>query len=402
MQQGGQEEYIAKIMPRRRILALAVVGAAIAVGVVAWFGRSRGSGEIRVSGNMELTEVRLGFPMAGQLAERSVEEGERVKKGQIIARLDREQVEKQRDRVRATVEAAVSRVAQLEAGLTYQKEAVEGQVQQRRAEGKQAEALLEEMVAGSRRQEIEQARAAVEAARTEWENARRDWERAETLYKTGDIPTANWDRLKTRREGAEATLKQARERLALVEEGPRKENIASARAQVEKAQAGSRLAEAGRLDLKRMEREIETRRVEIEQARAELGAIEAQLADMVAVSPLNGVVLVKAAEPGDVLPAGSPVVTIGDLEHPWLRAYITERDLGRVRIGAEARVTTDSFPGKVYRGRVSFIASEAEFTPKQIQTPEERVKLVYRIKIEVENPRGELKSNMPADAEILP
>jgi HlyD family secretion protein len=102
-----------------------------------------------------------------------------------------------------------------------------------------------------------------------------------------------------------------------------------------------------------------------------------------------------------VLAAGTTVVTVGDLDHPWLRGYINERDLGRVKLGARVKVTTDSFPDKVYWGRVSFISSEAEFTPKQIQTPEERVKLVYRIKINIDNPQHQLKVNMPADAEIL-
>ena len=98
---------------------------------------------------------------------------------------------------------------------------------------------------------------------------------------------------------------------------------------------------------------------------------------------------------------GTTVVTIGDIDHPWLRGYINERDLGRVKLGAKAKITTDSYPGKVYWGKVGFIASEAEFTPKQIQTSEERLKLVYRIKIDVDNPQHELKSNMPADAEIV-
>jgi HlyD family secretion protein len=95
------------------------------------------------------------------------------------------------------------------------------------------------------------------------------------------------------------------------------------------------------------------------------------------------------------------VVTIGDLEHPWLRAYINETDLGRVKVGQKVNLTTDSFKGKVYHGTISFIASDAEFTPKQIQTKEERVKLVYRIKIDVDNSSHELKLNMPVDAEIL-
>ena len=102
-----------------------------------------------------------------------------------------------------------------------------------------------------------------------------------------------------------------------------------------------------------------------------------------------------------MLAPGATVVTLGDVEHPWLRGYIGEKDLGRVKLGDKAKVTSDSFPGKIFDGRVSFISSEAEFTPKQIQTQEERVKLVYRIKIEVANPKRELKLNMPVDAEIM-
>jgi HlyD family secretion protein len=113
-------------------------------------------------------------------------------------------------------------------------------------------------------------------------------------------------------------------------------------------------------------------------------------------------VLVKAADVGEVLAPGTSVVTVGDIEHPWLRGYIKEQDVSRVKLGAKATVTVDSGHGsKSYPGRVSFISSEAEFTPKQIQTSEERVKLVYRVKIDIDNPNGELKSNMPADAEIL-
>jgi len=103
---------------------------------------------------------------------------------------------------------------------------------------------------------------------------------------------------------------------------------------------------------------------------------------------------------GEIVAPGTSVLTVGDIDRPWLRAYINERDLGRIKLGSAAAVTTDSFPGKTYAGHISYIASQAEFTPKQIQTQEERVKLVYRIKIELENSRHELKSNMPADAEI--
>jgi len=117
-------------------------------------------------------------------------------------------------------------------------------------------------------------------------------------------------------------------------------------------------------------------------------------------APKSGVITVRQAEIGEVMAPGTPVVTIADVDHLWLRGYINETDLGRVRWGQTALVKTDTFPGKTYKGRVSFISSEAEFTPKSVETHEERVTLVYRIKIDLENTNQELKPGMPADAEI--
>ena len=186
----------------------------------------------------------------------------------------------------------------------------------------------------------------------------------------------------------------------MVREGPRKEDIAGARADVARAQAAVKTAEANRLEVQRREQELSERQSEIQRTEAQAGISQKQLSDTEIYTPIDGVVLVKAAEPGEVLAAGTTVVTVGDLEHPWLRAYINETDLGRVKLGQKVKLTTDSFPNKVYWGTISYIASEAEFTPKQIQTKEERVKLVYRIKIEVGNKEHELKNNMPVDAEI--
>ena len=390
-------------MSKKRVLPLLVVAFVAVIAGVYWFrsARNNSAGVIQVSGNIELTEVNISFKIPGRLVERLVDEGQPVKPGQIVARLDQEQLLRQRDRIRAALAGAESRLAQLHTAIEYQTENVASLIQQRQAELRQAEATLEALQAGSRRQEVEQARAAVAGAETAFEKARRDWQRAQALFKKEDISASDFDRFKSAYEGSEAALRQARQRLALIVEGPRKEDIEAAQAVVARARAGLRAAEAVRLDIKRMQQETATRRAEIAQAQAELAIVEAQLKDAVAVSPIGGLALVKAAEVGEVLAAGTTVVTVGDLDHPWLRAYLNERDLGRVKLGDPARVTTDSFPGKVYQGRVSFIASDAEFTPKQIQTREERVRLVYRIKIELENPNHELKSNMPADAEIL-
>ncbi len=365
-----------------------------------WWQRGPGD-RIRVSGNIELTEVKIAFKVPGRLVELNFEEGAPVRTGTVLARLDDVQLQRQRDREQAGLAVAESQLVQLRTGIEYLRAALNAEIELRQAELKQADARLDELLAGSRKQEIEQAAAVAAEARTQNELAEKDWERAQVLFKNDDITAAQHDQYRTRLEATKAALKQAEERLALVVEGPRKEQIESARAQVERSAAALKLAEAQRLEIRRREQEIDTRRADIERARAQTAIIDAQLADTVISSPIDGVVLVKSAEIGEIIAAGTTIATVGNLDRPWLRAYINEQDLGRVKLGARADVTTDSFPGKIYTGRVSFIASEAEFTPKQIQTTEERVKLVYRIKIDLENPQHELKSNMPADAEIL-
>lgn len=386
---------------KKTIPALAVVAAAvIGYGTWRWF-RGGESNDIRLSGNIELTEVDVSFKLPGKLIDRAVDEGDAVKRGMVLARLDQEQLIAQRDRAKAALAAAQSIREQTATGVQLQHETVEAQIQQRAAEIRAMEARLEELVTGSREEEKRQARAAVDRAEAEADRAKKDFERMQTLFKSDNISAAELDQYRARRDTAGAALREAQQQQAIVMEGPRKETIEAARAQLAQARATLRLAEAQRLELKRREEELKTRASEIEQRRAELALIESQLSDTVAISPIDGVVLAKGAEPGEVLAAGTTVLTVGDIGHPWVRAYISETDLGRVKIGSKARVTTDSFPGKVYEGRVSFIASQAEFTPKQIQTPEERAKLMYRVKIDVENPNGELKSNMPADAEIV-
>ncbi len=365
-----------------------------------WWQRGPGD-RIRVSGNIELTEVKIAFKVPGRLVELNIEEGAPVRNGTVLARLDAVQLQRQRDREQAGLAVAESQLVQLRTSIEYQRAALSAETELRQAELKQAEARLDELLAGSRDQEVQQATAVVAEARIQNELAQKDWERAQMLFKNDDITAAQHDQYRARLEATMAALKQAEERLALVVEGPRKEQIQSARAQVERSRAALKLTEAQQLEVRRREQEIETRRADIERARAQTAIIDAQLADTVIASPIDGVVLVKSAEIGEIIAAGTTIATVGNLDRPWLRAYINEQDLGRVKLGAAANVTTDSFPGKIYAGRVSFIASEAEFTPKQIQTTEERVKLVYRIKVDLENPQHELKSNMPADAEIL-
>jgi HlyD family secretion protein len=387
---------------KNKIILILVVLAVAGATVYAFRGiGSQPDNRIVISGNIELTEVNIAFKTAGRLTERNVDEGDAVKKGQIVARLDRDQLVAQRDRETAGLASAASQLAQARTSVEWEKATLAADIETRKADLAGAEARLAEFRNGSRPQEKLDARAAVDSAAAEVERARKDWDRAQTLFKNDDISAAQFDQYRSRWESADALLKQTKEREALVLAGPRIEQINGQQAQVERARGALKMAQANALEIERRQQEMTTRRAEMTRSKASMALIDSQLSDTVAVSPVDGVVLVKAADVGEVLAPGTSVVTVGDIEHPWLRGYINETDLGKVKLGSKAKVTTDSYKGKVYDGRVTFISSEAEFTPKQIQTQQERVKLVYRIKIELDNPRHELKSNMPADAEIV-
>jgi HlyD family secretion protein len=220
--------------------------------------------------------------------------------------------------------------------------------------------------------------------------------RAEKLYQSRVISQETYDRQKAAFDVAAAQLVEAQQRLDLARDGPRAEEKGQARRAYLQAKAQYDLAVAG----PRRET-IAQAAAKVAQARAALELAETRLSYATLVAPFAGVVLSKNVEPGEYVAPGTPVVTLGDLSRPWLRTYIEAEDLKRVKYGQEARVMTDGRPGIVYQGRVGFIASEAEFTPKNVQTEKERTKLVYRIKIYVENPELGLKRGMPADAEIV-
>ena len=307
--------------PNLKIIRLAVVGVAVLLvgywAVTRWTGARQTS--LKISGNIELTQVDIAFKVPGKLLERAVDEGQSVKKGTLIARLDPEQTKRQRDREQAGLLSAEAQLQQSVTAAAYQKESQAADLQLRRAELAQAQARLAELTAGSRRQEIEEARAAVDQATTEEQRAQNDWDRAQTLHKTDDISTSQYDQFQRNYRAAAAQARQVRERLNMVMEGPRQEQIAQARAQVERAQAAVRLSEAARLEVKRRDEEVQARRAERERASFQVQVLESQLNDTQAYAPVDGTVLTKAAEVGQILAAGTTVVTLGDLDHPWVR-----------------------------------------------------------------------------------
>ncbi len=241
---------------------------------------------IKVSGNIEGDEVRLSFRVAGKISQLLVDEGSIVKAGDIVARLDTDELTKIRD----------------------------------------------------------QAQGQLQAAQYQYSLDKIDYDRAENLLKAGSIPTQKRDAAKTQMDA-------------------------------------------------------DTANIDALKAAWELAVTRLGFADL--ATPINSYILVKSALAGEVVQIGAPVFTVVDLNNLWVTAYINERDLGRVKLNQKTEVKTDTFPNKIYSGWVSFISSVAEFTPKFIQTTEERVKLVYRIKVRVDNSSLELKPGMPADAYIL-
>ena len=338
---------------RIKIVLVILVLAGVAGGT-GWYFFERDAepeNELVLSGNVEVTETALGFRIPGRMIARLKDEGDMVTAGELLAELDD-----------GDQRVALAKVI---------------------AERDRARAALDDLLQGSRKQQIREAEQAVaramaslNRATADRDLARTDFKRFETLYTDAVVSRQEYDVARTAFltaqkgvEEQEATLRSAKANLDLVREGFRSGDIDEARAGLASAEQG------------------------VEEARLRLGYTKLY-------APFSGTVLTRAAEPGEYLGAGSVVLTMADLSRVFVRAFVPEPDLVRVKQGDMLRVSVDGLAGTSFTGRVGFIADEAEFTPKTVQTPEERVKLVYRIKVYVDNPDRLLKAGMPARVHI--
>ena len=326
---------------KRLIPVLILLAAAIAAGVYFYprlTSKTAPANQLTLSGNIEAHESLVSFKVAGRITELPVEEGQQVEQGALLAQLEDADYKQ-----RVRMDEAGVRVRESDLALT---------------------------LAGTREQEVKAAQQAMIDAQADLEQKKLDSDRAQRLFAKDEVTAQERELAATAVKRAEAIFKAAQQRYNEAVEGSRKEEIAIARAN-------------------------------LNQASANLGLSQVNLDYTILRAPSAGVITVRQAELGEVVAPGSPVVTLADLDHIWLRAYIAETDLGRIHWGQEATVTTDTYPGKQYNGRISFISSNAEFTPKSVQTNKERVTLVYRIKIDIDNLNHELKPGMPADAHIV-
>lgn len=348
------------------------------------------SNVIEANGQVRGTEVTLSARIPGIAEVVAVRDGQRIARGELVAQIAARELEARLAQARAQVAAAQSLVAELEAQAKVL-DITSGQAK-----------LGARVAAGTTSHEVHRAsealaRTAAESAAAEAQAAqdRKAFERFSKLLDQGFVSRNYFDEVAARQRASEARLAAARQ---AGEE---------ARAAQEKARAASGEVEIRENDVKRLaaerERVVASRAAAASQeqaARARVAEIEAQLADTRIVAPAGGTVMAKLVEPGELVAAGRPIATLVNLEDLFVRVYVAEREVGRIRLGAVASVSVDAYPGRLFAGEVSEIAQQAEFTPKEVHMKDEREKLVFGVKLRIQNPEGLLKPGMPADARI--
>ena len=387
--------------PSRPVLVggMAAILAALSLGAWSWWqGRENRGDAIQASGRIEVTEVNVSSKVTGRVAVLRVEEGTDVKTGQLIAELEGEELEAQLGQARAILQSAEARLTQARITLRVEPTTIRTQIRQAEETLRAAEERLRLLRAGSRVQEIEEGRANLRQNQARLEMAKLTRDRFRGLVADGAVARQDLDRAESDFQAAEAAVRATRERLAILEEGPRAEDIRAVQAERDRAAAALEAARANAASLDLRQQDVHVAEAAVREAAANVRRLESQVAELKVFAPLDATVLTKAVETGEVVSAGRPLVLLGDLDHPWIKIYVTETELGRVKLGAPARILVDSFPGEAFRGTVSWISDQAEFTPKNIQTKEERVNLVYAVKITIREAQRKLKAGMPADA----
>ncbi|HQI01520.1 MAG TPA: efflux RND transporter periplasmic adaptor subunit [Deltaproteobacteria bacterium] len=333
-------------MKKRIVIVIFAALLVLVVGLVYYGQRRAGKGEMYYSGTIEAIESNLAFQASGSVIRVEAREGEAVRTGDVLAELDSSEFAARLDQARAALEKAVKAKEQLEELLA--------------------------IYSSTLPEDVRRARANVDVARNTMIDSKRNDERYEELFRRGVVSQKERDSVNLAYENSLSKLHEADAVLAQAESNLRK--IDSTKKDIEAAQA-----------------QIDLSKAALEQAKIQLGYTKL-------TAPYSGIITSRNVEPGEFVSPGREVLSLSDLSRVDLKVFVDETDIGKVRPNQKVDVVVDAFPGKFFKGRVSYISPEAEFTPKIIQTKKERVKLVYLVKVSVPNPKFELKTGMPADA----
>lgn len=370
-------------MPRRLI----VVGILVVLLLAALAYSQRPPRAFSVSGYIEADEIRVGSRLGGRIAEVLVTEGQPVKAGQTLVRLEEFDLGRRVEEAQANLAARRAELDRLVHGFR------EEEVAQALARKERLRQKLKALEDGPRPEEIDAARARKRLAQAQWERAKLSHERNAQLA-ARDVTAVSREALDRSNEElrvAEATRDVRDQELLLLEKGTREEDIAAARAELAEAEEAWRLTYNG----SRTE-DIQRAKAAVEAAEAALGAVLVQRSELEVKSPVEGTVEAVDLQPGDLVAANAPVLSIMDTSRLWVRAYVPENRID-LKLGQEFPITVDSFPAERFRGAVTYVARQAEFTPANVQTPEERSKQVFRIKVTLQEGRDRLRPGMAAD-----
>ena len=376
-------------MRKSLILACVLIGAVLLGTGYALWNMVGSKGSIVISGIVEADDIHVGSKIGGRVLKVVARKGQTVKAGEVLVLLEPRELDASLAEAQAAMRQAQAKLALLTAG--YREEEIE----QAEAAMKQSQAELSQLVAGPRQQEIDQARADWLAAKAQAENSRKLQRRMEDLSRRDLIAKQDFDDAQAKAEESEQKMKSARERYDLVLAGTRTEEIERARQRLAETEAKLRQLKRGF-----RKEEVAQAKSEVEAARARVELIRSQLDETVIKAPVDAVVEVLDLEPGDLVGAGKPMATLLRTNSLWVRAYLPEAKLGFVKTGAKVRVRVDSFPNRDFAGIVRRVSRQAEFTPRNVQTWEERVLQVFQTEVVIDDPDHVLRPGMNADVTI--
>jgi len=361
-------------MNRKRLIVILFIAAALAVTAYAagWF---RHDSALQGSGTVEAHDVRVGSKIAGRIDKVLVREGDRVEAGQVLITFDDKELRASLEQSRASAEKSV-RGSRPE------------DIAEARAAAAQAKADYEMHKNGYRQEDIDAANAEVQRARADEARTHLDFDRYESLAKKDLVSKQQRDTAEANWKVALAQLDSAQHKLTELQRGFRPEEIAGSEARYQQALATLEKYEHG------------NRREDVESAKAALAYDEARYRERQVVAPNTAFVEVLDVRPGDLVAPNTPVATLLEPDQIYVRIYIPETELGRVRVGQNAEIRVDSFPGKIFAGVVEQINQQAEFLPRNVQTREERVHQVFGVKVRINDPSGQIRSGMAADVKL--
>jgi HlyD family secretion protein len=375
-----------KIILPAGIVILLLLGA---VATWRYVGAREPANRLTLSGTIEADEIHVGSKVSGRIAEVLVKEGQEVRQGQALLRFESYDLDAKRNDAVAAIAMAEASLQKLQTGNRPE------EIQEARAQAEAARMNLEMARNGARQQEIDAARAELDATNADFEVAKSNFARIEQLSRDGIASQQDYDNAKATLDRARGRRDASKQRLDLLIAGTRNEEVQRAVKQYQQALARQQLIERGA-----RREDIDAARSQVTRARAALQQIETQVSELEVKSPADAFIEILQVRPGDLIAPNSPVATLVELDRLWVRVYVPEPELGHAHLGKEVGIAVDSFVGERFKGSIEQIASRGEFTPRNVQTREERAHQVFALRVRLDNSARRLRAGMAADVTI--